>query len=81
MKVEPGLLDVIMNKYEQLFEYVVNTNKDELVLSFDKIEAILGFSIDHSFLSYKKELVKLGYEVSKISLKNKEVAFKKIATM
>lgn len=39
---------------------------------------ILGFAIDHSFLTYKKELKEYGYEVSKISMKRKTVIFNKI---
>ena len=31
------------------------------------------FDIDHSFLTYKKELLEYGYEVAKISIKEKYV--------
>lgn len=47
-------------------------------MSYDEIKDILGFNIDHSFLKYKKELLEYGYEVSKISLKNKIVIINKI---
>ena len=30
---------------------------------------------DHSFLTYKKELLEYGYKVGKISMKNKTVEF------
>lgn len=39
---------------------------------------ILGFDINHSFLTYKKELKNYGYEVSKISMKEKTVTFNKV---
>ena len=39
---------------------------------------ILGFNIDHSFLTYKKEIKEYGYEVEKISMKEKTVIFRKI---
>ena len=39
---------------------------------------IINIAIDHSFLNYKKELIKYGFTVDKISIKNKTVVFKKI---
>ena len=50
-----------------------------LTLTFDQIQHILGFPIDHSFLNNKKELITYGYEVTKISMKQKMVIFNKIA--
>ena len=47
-------------------------------LSFDKIQDILGFPIDHSFLNYKKELERYGYRVGKILLKEKRVVFERV---
>ena len=38
----------------------------------------MGFEIDHSFLTYKKELKEYGYEVGKISMKEKTVTFRKV---
>ena len=67
-----------MSKYEPLWNYITNNNKDNYKLTYDFIESILGFSIDHSFLIYKKELLNYGYEVSKISLKEKTVMIDKI---
>ena len=43
----------------------------------DEIEKIEGFPIDHSFLTFKKELSEYGFKVGKISLKEKTVAFEK----
>ena len=67
-----------MSKYESLWNYITNNNKDNYKLTYDFIESILGFPIDHSFLIYKKELLNYGYEVSKISLKEKTVMINKI---
>ena len=65
-------------KYSKLWEYIACLGKENVVLGFGEIENILGFEIDHSFLNSKKELVKYGYEVSKISLKNKEIYVRRI---
>lgn len=48
------------------------------ILTYEEIKSILGFEIDHSFLTYKKELKEYGYEVGKISMKEKTVTFNKI---
>lgn len=66
-----------MSKYQPLWEYVAGVNTYPLKLSFDDIFAVLGFSIDHSFLNYKKETVNYGFTVKKISLKEKFVIFDK----
>ena len=62
-----------MSKYEALWEYIKGNKKDEYRLTCEEIKNILGFDIDHSFLTYKKELLDYGYEVKKISLKEKSV--------
>ena len=67
-----------MSKYEPLWNYIKNNNKDSYKLIYDEIENILGFPIDHSFLTYKKELISYGYEVTKISMKEKTILFNKI---
>ncbi len=67
-----------MSKYEPLWNYIKNNNKDSYKLTYDEIENILGFPIDHSFLTYKKELISYGYEVTKISMKEKTILFNKI---
>lgn len=66
-----------MSKYDKLWEFVRAENKGELTLGFNEIESVCGFKIDHSFLNCKKELNDYGYEVAKISLKNKTVSFMK----
>lgn len=67
-----------MSKYEPLWKYIKENNKDRYELSYSEINKILGFSINHSFLTYKKELIEYGYEVTKINMKNKTILFNKI---
>lgn len=67
-----------MSKYEPLWNYLKENKKDDYILTYDEIKNILGFTIDHSFLTYKKEVKEYGYEVVKISLKEKTIIFKKI---
>nr|WP_318001110.1 hypothetical protein [uncultured Faecalibacillus sp.] len=62
-----------MSKYDLLWKYIRQKNCDSLLLSFNLIYDILGFEIDHSFLTYKKELKDDGYYVKKISMKNKTI--------
>ncbi len=66
-----------MSKYDKLWDYVAQSDKDTLELTFDAIEHIAGVPLDHSFLNYKKELLPFGYEVDHISMKKKFVRFKK----
>jgi hypothetical protein len=67
-----------MSKYNALWEYVHNNGNSTMKLSFDEIHDIIGIDIDHSFLNYKKELTQYGYQVGKISLKEKTVIFNKV---
>lgn len=67
-----------MSKYEPLWNYLKQNNKEKYKLTFEEIKCILGFEIDHSFLAYKKELKEYGYEVEKISMKGKFMLFKKV---
>ena len=67
-----------MSKYDSLWAYVQKSEKTSFKLTFEEIESIAGIPIDHSFLKYKKELIKYGYQVEKISIKEKTVAFKKV---
>ncbi len=66
-----------MSKYEPLWEYVKQGGKAEYRLSFEEIEEIAGVSVDHSFLRFKSELAAYGYEVGKISLKERTILFRK----
>ena len=67
-----------MSKYEPLWKYIKENKKDEFKLTYEEIRNILGFDIDHSFLKYKKELLEYGYEITKISIKEKYVLIHKI---
>ncbi|MCC0644108.1 MULTISPECIES: hypothetical protein [unclassified Clostridioides] len=67
-----------MSKYSSLWEYVEKNGTSPFKLTFEEIKNIAGIEIDHSFLKYKKELNEYGYQVGKISLKEKTVIFNKI---
>jgi hypothetical protein len=67
-----------MSKYNALWEYVQKNGSASLKLSFAEIREIAGIEIDHSFLNYKKELIQYGYQVGKISLKEKTVIFNRM---
>ena len=66
---------VIMSKYDSLWEYIGKCGKHDITLTYEEIEKICGVPIDHSFLTYKKELNDYGYRVEKISMKNRTVWF------
>lgn len=67
-----------MSKYNSLWEYVQKSESNSLKLTFEEIQDIAGIPIDHSFLTYKKELTEYGYQVGKISMKERNVVFNKI---
>ena len=58
-----------MSKYEPLWRHLEKDGRPALRMTFDEIDALLGFPIDHSFLNAKKEALEFGYRVGKISLK------------
>jgi hypothetical protein len=64
----------IMSKYEPLWKYLQINGKQTLKLTFEEIKTIVGFNIDHSFLTYKKEAGQVG----KISMKEKHITFNKL---
>ncbi|GHV92426.1 hypothetical protein AGMMS50268_29290 [Spirochaetia bacterium] len=64
-----------MSKYEPLWNHLKENRSSTLKLTFEEIKTILGFDIDHSFLTYKKEADQFGYQVGKISLKEKHITF------
>ena len=64
-----------MSKYDPLWQWIHAHGQPRFTLTFAEIEQILGFPIDHAFLTFKKELPAYGYQVGKISLKEKTVAF------
>ena len=64
-----------MSKYEPLWKHLQTDGRDTFKMTYEEIRAVLGFAIDHSFLTYKKEAVAFGYTVGKISMKEKHVTF------
>lgn len=68
-----------MSKYDSLWRSVQKNGNPSIKLSFDEVKEIAGIEIDHSFLKFKKEAIDYGYEVGKISLKEKTVTFNKIS--
>ncbi len=67
-----------MSKYDPLWNWVKENGTDSFKLTYAEIEKIAGLPIDHSFLTYKKELSAFGYKVGKISMKEQTVAFEKV---
>ena len=66
-----------MSKYQPLWAHIQAIDAEKLSLSYGEIESILGFPIDHSFLTYKKELLDYGWNVKKISMKEQTVHFER----
>ena len=66
-----------MSKYESLWTWIKATGADSFKLTFAEIEKIAGLPVDHSFLTYKKELLAYGYKVGKISMREQTVLFEK----
>lgn len=66
-----------ISKYDSLWEYIGKCGEREITLSYEEIEKICGVPIDHSFLTYKKELDSYGYRAEKISMKDKTVRLSK----
>ena len=67
-----------MSKYDTLWNWIKDNGTDNFKLTYAEIEKIAGLPIDHSFLTYKKELLNYGYRVGKISMKEQTVTFEKI---
>ena len=66
-----------MSKYEPLWKAIGRRTENSFTLTYAEIEQILGFTIDHAFLTFKKELPAYGYEVGKISMKALTMTFKR----
>ena len=67
-----------MSKYDPLWNWIKENGTDSFQLTYAEIERIIGLSLDHSFLTYKKELLEYGFKIEKISMKKKTVTFKKL---
>ena len=68
-----------MSKYDPLWRHIQTTSPS--ILTFDEVERVCGFPIDHSFLKEKKELEAYGFKVGKISMKEKTVRIEKNVEM
>lgn len=66
-----------MSIYQPLWQWIRDNGTESFILTYTEIETILGCPIDHSFLSFKKELTKYGFSVRKISMKNQTVFFER----
>ena len=66
-----------MSKFDSLWNWIQNNGNERFSLTFAEIEKIAGLPIDHSFLTYKKELLEYGYKVGKISIKEQTFMFEK----
>ena len=66
-----------MSKWDALWQWIQGNGTDCFQLTFDEVEKIAGIPMDHSFLTYKKELPAYGFRVEKISMKEKRVLFRK----
>ena len=67
-----------MSKYEPLWKHLQSDGSKSLKLTFDEVKEIVGFDVDHSFLTYKKEAGQFAYQVGKISMKEKHITFIKL---
>ena len=67
-----------MSKYTPLWQWIAQNGSSPCPMTFAQIESILGFPIDHAFLTFKKELTEYGYRVVKISMKAQTVLFEQL---
>lgn len=66
-----------MSKYDSLWKWIRENRTDNFRLTYAEIENIAGVPVDHSFLTFKKELLQYGFRVGKIAMKEKTVTFEK----
>lgn len=66
-----------MSKYQPLWNWIKENGELRFKLTYTEMEQILGFPIDHSFLTYKKELKEYGFNVGKISMREQTIEFTK----
>lgn len=67
-----------MSKYDSLWKWINENKTNDFKLTYTEIENIAGVPIDHSFLTFKKELLQYGFKVGKISMKEQTVDFEKV---
>ena len=66
-----------MSKYDTLWKWINENKTDDFKLTYAEIENIVGVPIDHSFLTFKKELLQYGFQVAKISMNEQTVDFER----
>lgn len=69
---------IIMSKYDTLWKWINENKTNDFKLTYTEIENIAGVPIDHSFLTFKRELLQYGFKVGKISMKQQTVDFEKV---
>ncbi len=67
-----------MSKYDTLWKWINENKTNDFKLTYTEIENIAGVPIDHSFLTFKRELLQYGFKVGKISMKEQTVDFEKV---
>ncbi len=67
-----------MSKWNALWEAVCRDGRPAFQLTFEEIRQAAGIPMDHSFLTFKKELTEYGYQVQKISMKEQTVLFRRL---
>ena len=67
-----------MSKCTPLWQQIAQNDQSPCLMTFSQIETVLGFPIDHAFLTFKKELTEYGYKVVKISMKAQTVLFERL---
>ena len=67
-----------LSKYDPLWKWINKNKTDDFKLTFAEIENIVGVPKNHSFLTFKKELLQYGFKVAKTSIKEQTVDFEKV---
>ena len=67
-----------MSKYNALWDNIAARNTARVTLRFAEIGQIAGVELDHSFLTAKKELLAYGWQVGRISRKDRTVTFARL---
>lgn len=55
---------ISLSKYEPLWRFLSGDGSGCIQFSFERIEEILGFPLDHSFLNNKQKAEQYGYRLS-----------------
>lgn len=68
-----------MSKYDLLWQAVRQSEADTLTLTLEEAARLAGVPIDHSFLTFKRELSAYGYSVKRVSLKAQTLTFERLS--